>query len=347
MTHLYITNFLAGRYNDECLYNLKSEDNQIIVVNAKDQGPKSTTVPSDLPISKTGNLKKSLQICEGAKIMLTQNIDIEAKLINGTLAVITKLDNVGNDIYGYPKGRVYIKCDDATAGNKYKDNRLIQKLKDCVPITPNVTSFKYNAKEISRNQFPFIVAHGITTHKSQGSTLEYFVADLDRSPSTGSNKKLGVTGGMFYTMLSRGKDRKNIKLENFDEECIVVNKAAVTEMERLRNSSVLVYPHPLKKMKNVTISYLNIVEWKLHISHFLSDTAHRVSSSLFCFTETNVAGKSFNRIKHYLPEWKDIHEPAGHGLAICYNTEKVTVLKQYPHVGILEILPVLLKIDNE
>ena len=100
-------------------------------------------------------------------------------------------------------------------------------------------------------------------------------------------------------------------------------------------------------MKNVTISYLNIVKWTLHISHFLSDTAHRVSSSLFCFTETNVAGKSFNRIKHYLPEWKDIHEPAGHGLAICYNTEKVTVMKQYPYVGILEILPVLLKIDNE
>ena len=46
-------------------------------------------------------------------------------------------------------------------------------------------------------------------------------------------------------------------------------------MERLRNSNVLSYPHPskflsmcTKKMKTATISYLNIVKWTLHLSHF-------------------------------------------------------------------------------
>ena len=347
VTHLYLTNFLAGRYNDECLSKLESEDNPIITVNAKDQGPKNTIIPNDLAISSTGNMKKSLRVCEGAKVMITKNLDVGDKLINGTLATIRKLDRVGTDIHGYPKGRVYIKCDDESAGNKYKDRRLIQELKECVPVNPNVGNFKYNNKEITRNQFPFIVAHGITTHKSQGGTLEYFVADLDRSPSTGSKKIIGVTDGQFYTMLSRGKLRKNIKLNNFDENCIVVNKSAVIEMERLRNNSVLDYPHPLKKMKTATISYLNIVKWTLHISHFLSDTAHSVYSSLMCFTETNVATSDFNRIKAYLPEWDDIHEPAGHGLAICYNTTKVAVLKQYSYFGVLEILPVLLQVDNE
>jgi hypothetical protein len=66
-----------------------------------------------------------------------------------------------------------------------------------------------------------------------------------------------------------------------------------------------------------------------------------------CFTETNVAGSNFVRIRDYLPEWDDIHKPAGHGLAVCYNTTKVTILKQYLYVGALEILPVLLQIDNE
>ena len=37
----------------------------------------------------------------------------------------------------------------------------------------------------------------------------------------------------------------------------------------------------------------------------------------------------------------------GHGLAICFNTTKVKVLKQYDYVGFLEILPVLMQIDNE
>ena len=39
--------------------------------------------------------------------------------------------------------------------------------------------------------------------------------------------------------------------------------------------------------------------------------------------------------------------PEGHGLAICYNTNKVKVLKQFDYVGVLEMLPVLLKVDNE
>ena len=346
VTHLYMTNFLANNWNEECLSRLESEDNQIVTVVAKDLGPKNTTIPIDIPISNTGNMKKSLRVCEGAKVMITKNLDIGAKLINGTLGTIKKLDRVNGDNYGYPTGRIYIKCDDESAGNVYKDCRLIQELKECVPINPSVGDFKYNGKQITRNQFPFILAHGITTHKSQGSTLEYFVANLDRSSAKGT-KKVNITEGMFYTMLSRGKDRKNIKLNNFDEECIKVNKAAVTEMERLRNSSVLDYPHPLKKMNTATISYLNIVKWSKHISHFLSDTAHSLYSSLLCFTETNIAGGKYDRIKSYLPEWDDIHKPEGHGLAICYNTTKVRVLKQFPYVGVLEILPVLLQIDVE
>ena len=122
--------------------------------------------------------------------MLTQNLDIDDKLVNGTLATITKLDRVGNDIYGNPMGRVYVKCDNESAGSKRKDARLIQELKDCVPIQPEVVKFDYKGKEITRKQFPFILAHGMTAHKSQGCTIDYFVADLDRTPAPGKKKKL-------------------------------------------------------------------------------------------------------------------------------------------------------------
>ena len=88
-------------------------------------------------------------MCEGAKIMLTKNIDIDDKLVNGTLATIIKVDRVGNDVYGYPKGRVYIKCDDKSAGGKYKDARLIQELKECVPIQPKLGEFHYQGKKKS------------------------------------------------------------------------------------------------------------------------------------------------------------------------------------------------------
>ena len=135
---------------------LASEDNPIVTINSKDQGPKNTSVPSDVPFSKTGNMKKHLSMCEGAKILITKNLDISEKLVNGTIATIKKLDRVGNDIYGNPQGRVYIKCDDDSAGNKYKDARLINELKDCVPIKPEDVDFKYNGKQIYRKQFTFV-----------------------------------------------------------------------------------------------------------------------------------------------------------------------------------------------
>ena len=56
--HLYMTNNLAGTRNDECFAKLANENNPIITVNVKDQGPKNTSVPSDIPFSKTGNMKK-------------------------------------------------------------------------------------------------------------------------------------------------------------------------------------------------------------------------------------------------------------------------------------------------
>ena len=57
ITHLYMTNYLAGCRNEECLSRLENEINTIITVNAKDQGPKNTSVPGDVAFSSTGNMK--------------------------------------------------------------------------------------------------------------------------------------------------------------------------------------------------------------------------------------------------------------------------------------------------
>ena len=85
-------------------------------------------------------------------------------------------------------------------------------------------------------------------HKSQGSTLEYFLGDLDQDTGPTKKKDAPCGPGMFYTMLSRGKSRDRIKLRNFKEEHIVVNDKALIEMERMRTESVLEYNHPLKEM---------------------------------------------------------------------------------------------------
>ena len=64
-----------------------------------------------------------------------------------------------------------------------------------------------------------------------------------------------------------------------------------------------------------------------------------------CFTETHINSTSFQRIEEYHPDWKGIHHSsAEHGLAICYNTKKVFVVKEFSEI---ELLPLLMDFDNE
>ena len=187
----------------------------------------------------------------------------------------------------------------------------------------------------------------MTTHKSQGMSLDYFVGDLDRSAAPGKKGKPSCQPGLFYTMLSRGKHRKNIKLCNLDKSAIKVNNNSLVEMQRMRSESVLDCVHPLIKLGDGSkICCSNIVSWRKYIQHVLSDKTLFLHSSVFCFTETHCDGQ-FQRIKELLPEWDDEHNTEGHGVAICYNTSKVKVLKRFDYVGMLEILPLLLDIEGE
>ena len=345
VAHLFITNHLANTHNESCLSRLHRSQNRIYTCNAKDKG--NIDVPEHVKHGDTKNLKKVLRLCEGAKVMITKNIDIADKVVNGTMGVILKIDRVRNDRNGYPTGTIYVKCDDPESGRKLKDPRLRGELKECIPIRPIMLEFKYKNVNVERMQFPLILAHAMTTHKSQGMSLDYYVGDLDRSAAPGKKGKPSCQPGLFYTMLSRGKQRTNIKLRNFDQSAIHVNKNALIEMQRMRKDSVLECVHPLMKLGDGSRMCLsNIVSWRKHIQHFLSDKTLSLHSSVFCFTETHNDGQ-FQRIKDFLPDWDDEHHTEGHGLAICFNTSKVTLLKRFLYVGALEILPLLLDIDDE
>lgn len=97
-----------------------------------------------------------------------------------------------------------------------------------------------------------------------------------------------------------------------------------------------------------SICLLNIVSWNLHMPHIVSDKSYMDNSDVFCFTETHTTNSSVENIEDYAPGWRSIHHPhSQHGLAICYKSEKVVVVKEFPTVNEIEMLPVLLKIDDE
>ena len=201
--------------------------------------------------------------------------------------------------------------------------------------------------KVERLQFPLTPAHAITIHKSQGSTLEYMQGDMNDA-TKGGKRSNSVAAGMFYTLLSRAKSRDKVQLLNFEEKHINVNTAAVQEMQRMRKECKLSCIHPLTEMNGNNMCLFNIRSWNAHIEHFLSDKVYASNSCVFCFTETHVNNSDpDNNIEQYQQGWTGIHKATDHGLAICYDSSKVSIIQQYETSTTLQLLPVLMNIQAE
>ena len=353
---LYMFNHLVNSENANALNRLVENQNvEIKEVKAKDSskdvktGSCKINVSEDTDISSTGNLPTLLKLCLGAKVMLTHNVDIEDKLINGSLGTVRIIDRVKNR---KPAGVIYVEFEDERAGNKLKINRY-PKIRGLVPIQPRTVEFNYCHKNsnitMERKQFPLILAEAMTVHKAQGSGFDYMLADLDQTSKSGKKGRAPINPGMVYTLLSRAKCRSQLKLLNFsDRYQIKVNKAALDELRRMRKEAFLSFTHPIKKMKGLGICLLNIRSWNLHLPHFLSDSFLVSYSSILLFTETKTRNcSSVKKISDYCKGWEEIHNMSEHGLAICYDTAKVTDVKKLSGWGVIECLPVMMTINGE
>ena len=358
---LYITNRLKDIENDKYLKDFREGGHPVHTIIAKDLKMDITTnlhkvnhyiVRKDAAISETGNLPSCIEICEGSRVMLTVNLDVSDHLINGAIGTVIKIHRRQDSTK--PSGIIFVKFDDPNAGNNSKSNRYRGDLKDCVPIEKitkqyNVSKHKKGNLKGEREQFPLTAAHAMTIHKSQGSTIEYFTGDMDRSCKT-ANYKTRVNPGMFYTLLSRATARNKVKILNFEEDVIKCNEKAKREMHRLRSESHLDCKHPLTEMSADSICLLNIVSWSKHIDHFLSDRNYTQHSSLFCFTETYTVNE-LDQIEHHHENWRSIHKHSPHGLAICYNINKVEIIERnfeiLYEIHELEVLPIGIRLGND
>ena len=48
----------------------------------------------------------------------------------------------------------------------------------------------------------------------------------------------------------------------------------------------------------------------------------------------------------YVEGWTDIHKKTDHGLAICYNASKVSIIHEFQTSNSLKILAVLIEIEK-
>ena len=140
-------------------------------------------------------------------------MDVEDKLCNGSEGTVkyvhirTTIPSSASD-----GGTIYVQFDNEKSGDKRKDHSLGEELRECVPITVKTTSFGYvppgkkrnlnTSIKCERKQFPLVLAHAITVHKTQGSTQDYMTGDLDVS-SKNPNRDVprNLLTGLVYTLL--------------------------------------------------------------------------------------------------------------------------------------------------
>ena len=280
--------------------------------------------------------------------MLTDNISVSDRLINGSIGTVKHLGRGSKPLCS----TVHVKFDDPKAGNSLKDRRLCSELKECVTITARAKRFPLkNGKSnviAERKQFPLILGHAITVHRSQVSTHAYMEGDVNRSTgkktATGKNYQQPIS--QFCTLLSCAKIRNKVLLLNFEPKDIKVNEPALEEMVRTRNESLFSWQHPLIELNGISTCLFNIRSWNIHLEHFLSDKIYSTYSSLFCFTETNINDSLAKHIDDILDDWKDIHKNTQNGLALCYNVSNINIaVIEIPSV--LEVLSIVLEIEKE
>lgn len=140
-----------------------------------------------------------ITLCKGLQIMITHNIDINNKIVNGTRAIIKEID--------YP-------------------NIIIQTINNQTYTISYVKYINEFDNDIEYNYIPIKLAYAISIHRSQGQSLDYIQLDLGDSI---------FEYGMGYTGLSRAKKLNSIYLTNLSRNAFKINDLVIEFYKNIYN----------------------------------------------------------------------------------------------------------------
>ena len=150
---------------------------------------------------KEASYMTELVLAEGAQVMLTSNLDIEKGLVNGSRGVVT----------GFLDNPDHTPVVDFLCGIKH------------MPMSQEKWEIE-GYKGVFRAQIPLRLAYALTTHRSQGATLDCALIDI------GANI---FEFGQAYVALSRVRSLDCLYIHDFDETAFCAHGRVIRFYESL------------------------------------------------------------------------------------------------------------------
>ena len=183
--------------------------------------------------------------------MLTTNINIEDRLINGQMGFVKQIEIKENKDYIFG---VRCKC----AGQiRMSGSDVVTKNNKRIPVKREETSiylskYKLTSPAIKRTQFPLVLSWACTVHKVQGLSLTSAVVSFDLKKQKSFNE------GQMYVVLNRVTSIDNLFLiGKYNQNVFKVNESAFAEYNRLRENRFDTINTNYVDCNSLTVSLLN------------------------------------------------------------------------------------------
>ena len=185
--HVYAWNEHCTYWNNIRLNTLAGDLYSHVAIDVpQDQNTNLATVVFPDNPKDTGHLLKVVNVKIGARVMLTNNIDVADVLTNGAMGTVSAVVTKSNGSLHV----ILVQFDSDWIGSVAQSNSKYKHVDiNAVPIGEMEVSFGFMDNtyvRVSRTQFPFFLCWAVTIHKCQGMTLPQIVVDM--SPNKGTFK---------------------------------------------------------------------------------------------------------------------------------------------------------------
>ena len=299
--HVYAHNDQCDQWNN---FMLQSLPGSITTSTASDTKKDHFTQLANVVMPEkphqTGNLRKVLQLKVGASIMVTNNIDVSDGLTNGARGTVT---NIITDQNQQKIQAILVQFDNQAIGEDAKKKSKYKHInKDAVPIVQSEVSFPVKGAtsfNVTRRQFPLMLAWAVTIHKCQGLTLPKIVVDM--SPEKGTYQP-----GQAYVAFSRVRELSKLHIVNYTQTQIKVSKNVGKEMERLHTNVLPQRPQHLFQQitGHINVLHINIANIKRKMADIQDDDIFKYAH-VISINETHLSptDKLTPQVMHLTPDF--------------------------------------------